>query len=495
MEASLSQIARWIGARLDGEASVASRVATSITWDSRQVRPDALYVALPGARVDGHDFVASAIEKGAAGALVMRDPGQQAHQAAQAAGAALLFVEDTTAAFERLAVAWRGQLGALVIGITGSSGKTTTKNLVRDVLSTTFSTVATQANQNNELGVPNTVLSADRSTEMLVVEMGMRGEGQIAALCECVRPQVGLVTNVGDAHVELLGSRNAIARAKAELYQALPDGSGVAVVNADDPMGPVMVNAARLPRRGVRIVSFDGSGKASAAFVGGNGAGACAASEGTGVPDVLWASDVSLGCDGRPSFTLNFPNRSLRCTLELRGLHNVANALAAAAVGHVAGVAPEDVVAALEASLPEGGRQQVLRTKAGVTVFDDAYNANPDSMRASLEAFVSMEASGRRFAVLGDMGELGCAARDHHWQLGAFAAGMPFDGLVCVGRLSREIARGAVRSGFDEDKIVTLDDAQAALAWLEPRLEPGDAVLVKASHAMGFDRIIRGLTE
>ena len=269
--------------------------------------------------------------------------------------------------------------------MTGSTGKTSTKNLVRDVLSARFATVATKANQNNELGVPKTVLSAEADTEAVVVEMGMRGQGQIEELCSFVRPHVGLITNVGESHIELLGSRENIARAKAELIEALPDGSGVAVLNAADEFTPFVREVARTDARGIDVLLYDGSGAPA--------------------PDAaVFATDVELDGEGRPRFVLHAGGASCPCALPVFGLHNVHNACAAAAVGVAFGMSVEEIAAALAEAQAEGGRQEVLRAPGGWTVVNDAYNANPDSMKAALAYFAALSVEGRRIAVLGGHG-------------------------------------------------------------------------------------------
>lgn len=482
-----------------------SALMTGISWDSREVQPGWLYVALPGERVDGHEFVASALRKGARGALVTEVPDAACMTLAREMGAAIIEVPNTAHALTDLAREWRNHLKCTVVGLTGSTGKTTTKNLLRDVLSARFSVVATKANQNNELGVPNTLLAADPSTEVVVVEMGMRGAGQIAELCAMVRPDVGVVTNVGESHIELLGSREAIAQAKGELWEALPAGTGRAVVNAADPMSLVAAEGARVAERGVTAVLYDGSGADSLE-------GASAADD-LGAAERVWAEDVALDAEGRPSFTLcavGFdearPTRSggqetlfdriperCSCTVGLQGMHNVANACAAAAVARSLGMPLAQIAEALAKAMPESGRQERLRARNGAMVINDAYNANPDSMRASLATFCATDVRGSRYAVLGDMGELGSFADACHRSVGAYAATCGIDYLVCVGELSALIAEGALDAGFPQDRILMAHTVADVLEILDARLEPEDAVLVKASHFMGLTRVVEGL--
>ncbi len=462
--------------------------ADMLVWDSRKVCPGCLYVAFPGERVDGHDFVATSVEAGATIALISQEPDEEMCAAAGAHGAALVRVENTLDAVSDLARAWRGRLHGRVIGLTGSVGKTTTKNLVRDVLAAQFKTVATEKNQNNELGVPNTVLRADVDTEAVVVEMGMRGLGQLESLCTFVKPDWGIVTNVGDCHIELLGSRDNIALAKAELICALPDRTGMAFLNAGDAYCDFIKDVARLSERGIVAVRYDGTYEA--------------AGRGWEVDDgspAVWATDIELNALSQPRFTLNVrgfggeSEGSRTCSMSLRGLHNVSNACAAAAVGCAMGMSLECVCDALAGAQPEEGRQEVLTATRGFTVVNDAYNANPDSMRASLSMFASMAVEGRRIAVLGDMGELGDFAAQGHRGVGAVVASLPIDVLVCVGPLSADVASSAIEAGMDPERVVRVQDADEALEVVTTMVESPDAVLVKASHYMGLDRVAEGL--
>ena len=482
MRLSVSEITAAVAGSCD---SAGDTMVTGVTWDSREVKPGDLYVALPGERVDGHDFADAAAAAGAVAALVSRPVG---------ADIAAIVVPDTSAALTELAAYWRTKLTGLVIGLTGSSGKTSTKNLVRDVLSHGASVVATAANQNNELGVPRTLLAADADTSAVVVEMGMRGMGQIEDLCKTAAPDWGLITNVGESHIELLGSRDNIAKAKAELFEALPDGSGVAFVNAADDYAAEVCRIGRLRERGVVPVFYDGYGAVDAAACGGP----------VGPDDAfVWATGISFDSEGRPSFTLNARNfdrvgkpgadGSIACALELRGAHSVSNACSAAAVGLAKGMTLSQCAEALAAAQPERGRQQIARTASGVTVVDDSYNANPDSMKASLSTFAQMEVEGRRIAVLGDMLELGDFSRECHERVGAYAAEAGLDHLICVGELSSFIAQQAVRCGLDESAITRCASAEEALEALKPMLSAGDAVLAKASHSIGLDRVVEGL--
>ncbi|WP_281655988.1 UDP-N-acetylmuramoyl-tripeptide--D-alanyl-D-alanine ligase [Eggerthella sinensis] len=493
MRLNAKQIAACTGGAFVVEALDPRALITGLTWDSRDVKAGDVYVALPGERVDGHDFVGAALRDGALAALVMQPLDEATKLLAHELGAAVIEVPDTAHAVADIAGAWRGHLHGRVIALTGSTGKTTTKNLVRDVLASTLSVVATAGNQNNELGVPKTLLNAEQDTQAVVVEMGMRGLGQLADLCDYVRPDWGLVVNVGESHIELLGSRENIARAKAELLCALPEGTGRAFVNADDDFVSFVREHARLDARRVETVLFDGSADAAA-----RRASADAAEQ---ARPAVWAERVELDEQGRPAFELHAVGfaddpaveEAAPCALTLRGLHNVSNACAAAAVGRSCGIPLAVCAEALGASQPEAGRQEVLHARGGFTVVNDAYNANPDSMRASLATFCALDVPGKHVAVLGDMGELGSYAPACHAGVGAYAATLPLDRLVCVGELSRHIADAAERAGMDAERIVRAASLSEVFGDLDVCVEPGDAVLVKASHFMGLTRVVEGL--
>lgn len=416
-------------------------------------------------------------------------------------GAAIIEVPDTYHAIADLARAWRAHLKGRVIGLTGSVGKTTTKNLLRDVASTRFSCVATIANQNNELGVPRTLLEANPETEVIIVEMGMRGAGQIKELCDIARPDWGIVTNVGDCHIELLGSRDGVAAAKAELLESLPRGTGHAFVNATDAFAPFMIERVERGNGGAALSLF------GAPSVPGIEPGAVDRIKHTAFPE-----DVRLDGEGRAAFTLCIQDLDAQdaeptlfdlrpdcaraaCHLALRGAHNVINACAAAAACHALGMSASEIADALSASVPEAGRLQTLRAHDGFLILNDAYNANPDSMRAALTMFAGMDVQGRRYAVLGDMGELGDVAVACHEGIGDLVATLGIDALICVGELSRLIAQHAIAGGMDEASVVVASSIGEVLEALEGRLDPQDAVLVKASHAMGLDRVVEGLVD
>ena len=468
----IDEIARITGGDLLVAPLNAQAEACGLTWDSRLVEPGLAYIALVGTRSDGNDFVVSALRSGAVVALMSRTPYNEECAIAREVGAALIKVSDGEDAVRALAAAWRNRLDAVVIGITGSVGKTTTKGLVRDVLSARFRTCATKGNYNNLLGAPYTILSADEDCQMLVVEMGMSQSGELARICDIARPCMGVITNIGTSHIEYLGSRENIACAKAELVEALPE-NGTAFLQAQGEFTDFICDHVRTADRGIRCVLFGGSAKQS---------------------DV-YATDVRLDEEGRPSFMLHTAQDQAFCSLLLRGAHNVENACAAAAVGIACGMELTEVCSALSQSAPEAGRGQLKRASCGAAVLDDSYNASPASMKAALATLSAYKVSGRRIAVLGDMGELGETAVLGHYETGEAVASEGIDLLICVGKLASQIAQGALSSGMAPDAVRCVASVQEALDVLLPDLSKDDIVLVKASHFMGLDRVVEGVID
>ena len=440
-----------------------TEVSGPVVIDSRAATTGSLFVALPGERVDGHDFAAAAVAAGARVVLAERALDLEPT-------AALVVVDDAVAALGRLA---RGVLdrlradgaGPLVVGVTGSQGKTTTKDLLAHVLSPGGPVVAPVGSFNNEIGAPLTVLRADARTASLVVEMGARGVGHIATLCAVAPPDVGVELVVGSAHAGEFGSLEATALAKGELVEALgPD--GLAVLNADDDRVAAMASRTR-----ARVLTFGRSPGAD-----------------------VRAVDVELDDRARARFTLQHAGAAAPVTLRLHGEHQVTNALAAAAVALGTGRALTEVAASLSTAEDlSPGRMQVVERADGVTVVHDAYNANPDSVRAALKALVGMATtpSGprRTWAVLGEMLELGPASRDEHDVIGRLVVRLDVDQLLVVGAGARPIYTGAVMEGSWGEEAAFAPDVDDALEFLRPRLRPGDVVLVKSSNGAGLARL------
>jgi UDP-N-acetylmuramoyl-tripeptide--D-alanyl-D-alanine ligase len=446
---TLIRIAGITGATLDRVPDPHALVTGPVVIDSREARPGALFAALPGERVDGHDFAAAAVSAGAVAVLTSRP-----------AGVPALVVPDVQAALAPLARAVIDRLPQLTtIAITGSSGKTTTKDLLAQVAERLGPTVAPAGSFNNELGHPLTVLRADEQTRYLVLELGARGRGHIAQLCAIAPPRLGAVLNVGRAHVGgYFADQAEVAQAKGELVEALPPG-GVAVLNADDPQVRAMAS-----RTAARVITFGRAGPADVRAVG-----------------------VQVDPAGRASFTLATAAGTAAVRLSLRGEHNVSNALAAAALAGALGMTPADVADALSAAVARSkGRMDVTRRPDGVQVINDAYNANPESVRAALTALASMANGGRAFAVLGQMAELGGNSRAWHEEVGAFAARTGVSGLVVVGEQAAPMLAGARSERGWRGELLHVPDGPAAAAALAGRIRPGDTVLVKASRAVAL---------
>ena len=480
IDLTVAQIADIVGGRLAGispEEAAATRVTGTVEFDSRAVTPGGMFLALPGARSDGHDFAAAAFGAGAVAVLAARPVGVPAivvepEPARDSAASVLEHDTDGSgaavlAALARLAAAVAAELvdgGLTIVGITGSSGKTSTKDLLAAVLAPLGEVVAPPGSFNNELGHPWTVLRATESTDYLVLEMSARHQGNIAALASIAPPSIGVVLNVGTAHLGEFGSRQAIAATKAELPQAVPS-SGVVILNVDD--AAVAAMADQTSARVVRV------GRTSAADV--------------------WAGPATLDALARPRFTLHTADRQIDIALAVHGDHQVSNALCAAAVAVECGASLEQVAAALAVAGPASKhRMQVATRGDGVTVINDAYNANPDSMRAGLKALaaIASEASEKRrsWAVLGEMAELGDDAISEHDRIGRLAVRLDVSRLIVVGtgRSMSAMHHGAVMEGSWGSESTMVADADAALALLRAELQAGDVVLVKASNAAGL---------
>jgi UDP-N-acetylmuramoyl-tripeptide--D-alanyl-D-alanine ligase len=420
-----------------------------VVTDSREAAAGSLYIARIGEALDGHQFVAAARAQGAVAALTSRP----------VSDLPCVVVDDVQAAFVSLARALvERNAHTVVIGITGSSGKTSTKDLLSSVLQRHGETVANVGSLNSEVGVPLTVCRITPTTAYLVLEMGSRAIGHIDYLTGIAPPQIGVVLNVGTAHIGEFGTREAIGNAKAELVHGLP-ATGFAVLNADDP-----------------IVS--GMGSQTQAHVIPVGVSAQA---------VVRATDISLDLQARASFTLVTEQGSVPVVLRLHGEHHVGNALAAAAVALAVGMALPDVATALGDARPlSRWRMEVRERPDGVTIVNDAYNANPDSMRAALKTLGTMGRGRRTWAVLGEMRELGPESIAEHDALGRLAVHLNVSRLVAVGQGTQPIERGARHEGSSGDQSIWVPDTDAAYELLRQQLAPGDVVLLKSSHDAGL---------
>jgi UDP-N-acetylmuramoyl-tripeptide--D-alanyl-D-alanine ligase len=482
IELTLAEIAEIVGGRLH-QADPAATVTGSVEFDTRALTPGSLFLALPGERVDGHDFAAKAVESGAVAVLAAREvdapsiivpplPDGEAHVRSVAlsgdkdgSGAAVL------AALGKLArhvVDTLSRKGLTVVGVTGSSGKTSTKDLIAQLLEPLGTTVAPPGSFNNELGHPWTALRADTSTRHLVLELSARGPGHIAELAAIAPPRIGAVLNVGTAHVGEFGSREGIAKTKGELVESLP-ADGVAILNFDDPLVAAMASRTR-----ARVV---GVGESPAAHVR--------------------AVGVTLDDEARASFRLVTQAGEADVKLPLHGEHHVGNALSAAAVALELGSTVDEVAARLSTVERRSARRMEVTTRPdGVTIVNDSFNANPESMRAALKSLASMSTKRRAWAVLGVMGELGEDTVTAHDDIGRLVVRLNIGKLVVVGSensAAAPIHLGATQEGSWGEESTLVPDAEAAIALLHDQLQPGDVVLVKASKVAKLWRVADAL--
>ncbi len=452
---TLQEVCRAVGGELHGTG--ADRVVTGITIDSRQVAPGDIFVAFAGERSDGHDYAAGALAAGAVAVMCQRPVAEPA-----------IVVSDPLAAVGLLATDVLERLPQLTtIGVTGSSGKTSTKDLLAQVLAPSGPTIAPVGSFDNELGLPLTVLRSDTQTRYLVLEMGARGAGHIAYLCGIAPLDVGVVLNVGSAHVGEFGGQAQIAAAKSEIVAGLSS-EGLAVLNADDALVAAMRSATP-----ARVLTFGESSTADVRIEG-----------------------LHLDAMARPTFDLRFQGTTARVALQLAGEHMALNAAAAAAVAVGLGIDLQVAADRLSAATARSPwRMEVTTTDAGVTVINDAYNANPESMRAALKALVAMAGEGRSWAVLGEMLELGDDAPSAHDAIGRLSVRLDVSRLVAVGEGARPIHMGAAHEGSWGDESAWVPDADAAVELLTGELQPGDVVLVKASRAGGLERVAAAVIE
>ncbi|MEU1461363.1 UDP-N-acetylmuramoyl-tripeptide--D-alanyl-D-alanine ligase [Streptomyces sp. NPDC005727] len=454
---SLAEIAEVVGGQTHDIPDPSVQVTGPVVRDSREVVPGSLFVAFVGERADGHDYARAVVEAGAAAVLASRPVGVPA-----------IVVEDVQAALGALARHVVRSLGATLVALTGSAGKTSTKDLIAQVLRRKAPTVFTPGSLNNEIGLPLTALSATAETRFLVLEMGARGIGHIRYLAGLTPPRIGLVLNVGTAHIGEFGGREQIAQAKGELVEALPE-DGAAILNADDPLVRAMAS-----RTKAKVVLFGESAEAD-----------------------VRAENVRLTDSGQPAFRLRTPSGASDVTMRLYGEHHVSNALAAAAVAHELGMSAEEIATAIsEAGSLSRWRMEVTERPDGVTIVNDAYNANPESMRAALRALAAMGKGRRTWAVLGKMAELGDEALAEHDAVGRLAVRLNVSKLVAVGGIEASwLQLGAYNEGSWGEESVHVSDAQAAVDLLRSELRPGDVVLVKASRSVGLEGVAQALLE
>lgn len=447
---------------------------TEAAIDSRQVIPGSLFAAIPGERVDGHDFIGDAFKRGASFALTQRDTdasfrtldlrgGLSAESKPDLNPPLCLRVDNTTTALQQIARGWRRKLNLRVIGITGSVGKSTTKEVVAQVLSERYRTLRSPGNLNNEIGLPLTLIRLGSGYERAVLEMGFYVPGEIAFLCDIALPQVGVVTNIGTVHAERAGSQENIFIGKSELVQSLPPApEGTAILNFDDPWVRKMEEKTK-----ARVFFYGLSSEAD-----------------------LWADQVEgLGLDGI-RFRLHYKNETMHVRVPMIGRHSVETALRAAAVGLIEGLNWQEILNGLSQGHTQL-RLVAVRSESGALMLDDTYNASPESMLASINLLSELEGK-RRIAVLGDMLELGPYERQGHEMVGLRAAQVA-DILVTLGPRAHIYAEAARRTGMKPSRIFEFEDSAAVIDWLRKNLAGADTALLKGSHGLRMDRIIAAL--
>lgn len=453
----------------------ADRVCKGVVIDSRKVEADSIFVAFPGERVDGNDFAPQAIEAGAAAVILTEKPDRKLIRLADDHECAVFTCEDPEEFLLLLAQGYRARIRCTVIAVTGSIGKTTTKDVLAALLATRYRVHATQGNHNNLIGMPLTILSAPRDTQMMVLEMGMDAPGQIERMSRCAQPTYAVITKVGTSHIGLLGSRENIARAKAEIVSGMPASSenfeghhSALVLHGEDDFTPFIIENFAKPA-GIDVVLAGTSGD-----------------------DDVSASRIELDEDGCPSFDIMFEDgTNFRTRLSVPGAQAVPNALFAAAVAHRMGVPSFEISETFGKLQITGRRTQVRAAACGARIIDDSYNASPESTAAGLDLLASLPCRGSRIAILGEMGELGDEAHRLHELTGAYAAAKRPDMLVCVGgEDAQALAGAAALMGMDEGDITVVPSTDKLIARYAHVLGARDLVLVKGSRSVGLDRFV-----
>lgn len=450
MKLAVSEVIKATGGRLlTGDDKI---IINGVSTDSRSTKRGDLFVAIKGERFDGHQFIDAAIKNGASAVL--------ASSSVNASNVALILVSDTVCALKQLAAYYRQLFNTTVVGVTGSTGKTTTKEFIYAVLSQKYDVLKTQGNFNNQIGLPLTVFNLDEKHQYAVLEMGMSALGEIHDLAYIARPHIGVITNIGLSHMEKLGSRENILMAKKEIFDFFTS-NDIAVLNSDDRM--LRELGSMLPYQ-VRYFSINNIGD-------------------------IRANNIYMYKNGCYAYELSMPdNQSLEIRLNIAGYHNIYNSLAAAAVGYEACVPVELIKRGIEGISSTPQRLRILEV-SNVKLIDDTYNANPDSMKAAIDALCDV-AKGRKIAVLGDMLELGHIAEQAHEEIGRFVAQKGIDVLVVIGDMAHLIAQGALNEGMFPDSIHEFKSNDDAEAWLDANLRDGDAMLVKGSHGMHMNEIV-----
>ncbi len=436
---------------------------SNICIDSRKVEPGDLFVAIKGERLDGHEFIKGALEKGCRGILVMKEMAERLPVAEwKRAGAACIAVSDTTIALGDLAAYHRGRCPASVVGITGSNGKTTTRKMTFAVLGSKFQTLGTRGNFNNQIGLPLTLFNLRPEHQWAVLELGMNAFGEIDRLGEICGPDIGIITNIGPAHLEGVGSLDGVMRAKGELLGRIRE-KGTAVLNRDDP------RCLKLAQNQTGKILFFGFSEAAQ----------------------VRAEEIRETLEGT-SFRLILPDGAAEAALKAKGRFMISNALAASAAGWLAGMNPDEIAFGINQFEPVQGRMNLRTSPRGIRIIDDTYNANPGSMAAALQTLKSLRGNARGFFVAGDMFELGKEGPSLHHEVGKIAGESGISGLFAVGKLAPRLAAGASEAGMAPHTLFT-GNHQEIIEAIGSLLAPGDWVLVKGSRAMRMEQVVQSL--
>lgn len=437
--------------------------ASSVVTDSRQVVENSVFIAIPGERVDGHNFVADVLKKGALAAVVE-------HEVEDAIGPQIV-VENSAKALAKIGAFYRSQLEIPIVGITGSVGKTSTKEMIASVLAQHFKVQKTAGNFNNEIGLPLTLCTIGEEHEVAITEMGISDFGEMTRLSEMSRPNIFVMTNIGICHLENLGTRDGILKAKTESFANLSDNATVVLNGDDDKLCTIKEVQGKAP-----IFYGIGRDKPEGAVYD---------------KKSVWADEIdNLGLGG-VDFTIHINDKSYKAHTSLPGEHNVYNACAAAAVGITLGMSIDEILQGIALGQTIAGRSNIISVEKDnkkYTVIDDCYNANPVSMRASIDVLAT--AKGRKIAVLGDMGELGVDEKKLHYEIGEYAANSSLDVVFLTGELSKEMVKALEKS---DKELHYCEDKQELMNKLTEYVAEGDTVLIKASHFMGYDQLVRAL--
>lgn len=457
----LRTVEKAVGGRL---SSSPDKKVSGVGTDSRDLKGNDLFVALKGEYFDGHKFLSSAAKAGAKAAVVERGNESKIIFNKENPDFPLVEVEDTLLALGDLAAYYRKTMKMVVVGITGTTGKTCTKDILVSILGREKKVCYSEGSLNNEIGVPLTVLKAGRADEILVCELGARHPGDIKRLAEIVKPEYGILTNIGPGHLEIFGDQKTVAETKCELAEALPE-TGSLSIKAGDEWTRFISR-----RTKAKIVKFGFSKSAS-----------------------YRAVNVKQDQRGGYGFTIEGPELKLNITLPVAGRHNIENALAAVSCAHEMGVGAENIALGLKNAKVSKWRTQLQRAPLGYLIINDSYNANPQSMIAALETLSELGGTKRKIAVIGDMAELGEYGPGYHYDIGREIAGMDIDVLIAVGPKAKMYADGALERGFPKGSVFRGDDFEKALDFLRDIAEPDDVVLVKASRVIGLDRVVSSI--